>query len=177
MSRFGKDPKKRILKEELDMTNEFLDNLQKAMPKKCSAIYMYGNHEKRLEKYIESKAPELDGLLSLAEFLHLEKRGIDYRHYGKWLELDNVVYMHGEKLGVKSGYAAHRQMMRVGKTMAMGHTHRLALVHYTDWRGTYRAVEGGCLCQLDPDYVDGVADWQHGFVDWIDGVPTLHDFL
>jgi hypothetical protein len=28
--------------------------------------------------------------------------------------------------------------------------------------GSYAWVESGCLCELEPEYVNGVANWQHG---------------
>ena len=34
--------------------------------------------------------------------------------------------------------------------------HRLSMFIKTDARGTVGAYEGGCMCDLNPEYIDGV---------------------
>ena len=43
-----------------------------------------------------------------------------------------------------------------------GHTHRLGMHFKRNRGGNYVWVESGCLCNLDPEWIDGTADWQHG---------------
>ena len=43
----------------------------------------------------------------------------------------------------------------------IGHTHRLGIYYRTNAKGTHAAYENGCLCRLDPEYVQD-PDWQQG---------------
>ncbi len=53
-------------------------------------------------------------------------------------------------------------MDREGMSGQSGHTHRCSAYYVTKRGGSYTWSEAGCLCDLQPEYIDGVADWQHG---------------
>ena len=74
ISRFDKDAKRKIdLQDELDQTFLFLRDVREAAGKDCEIIYVEGNHEARMERYLNSTARELAMLrcLSLPELLEL----------------------------------------------------------------------------------------------------------
>lgn len=53
---------------------------------------------------------------------------------------------------------------RNGKTVITQNTHRLGSYIKTDARGTVGAYEGGCMCDLQPEYIEGVPNWTQGFL-------------
>jgi hypothetical protein len=50
-----------------------------------------------------------------------------------------------------------------GKDLVAGHTHRLGAFYRTDRNGVNVAIENGCLCALDMEYMKGFPNWQLGF--------------
>lgn len=126
-------------------------------------IYVMGNHEFRLERYISKNAPALDGLFS----------------YEKWLEDQNwevVPYLSTYKLGKlnithdtgTAGVNAHRDAAaaHMGSTI-VGHSHRLAYEVRGKVDGVpYLAAMFGWLG--DPTKITYLhnaraAHWVHGF--------------
>jgi hypothetical protein len=62
------------LKDEVDSVNAFLDLIDKRYPR-TKKTYIEGNHEWRLERYVQNRAPELFGLVDWKELFCLHKRG------------------------------------------------------------------------------------------------------
>lgn len=58
ISRFEKNPKESSLKDELDLTRQFLGWLRQSFPK-ARIIYKLGNHDEWFDRYLWRKAPEL----------------------------------------------------------------------------------------------------------------------
>ena len=76
LSKFDKDPaRKTCLQSDLDKTFNVLSKIRKALPK-TRIVMVEGNHDKRLKKYLYSKAEELSELNCL--------------QFEKLLGLDNV---------------------------------------------------------------------------------------
>ncbi len=165
VSRFDKDPKRRLtLQGEVDATQDTLAVIRKAVGAACKVYYVEGNHEYRLERYLWSKAPELGTLreLSVEALLGLSELGITYVSKGK-MEYHGFIVKHGHVIRKWAGYSAHAELEKNGKSGASGHTHRLAQIFRTDLTGVHTWIETGCLCDLEPEYMEGQqADWQHG---------------
>lgn len=62
------------LKDEVDSVNKFLDLIDKKYPR-VKKTFIEGNHEWRLERYIQNRAPELFGLMDWQELFRLRSRG------------------------------------------------------------------------------------------------------
>jgi len=173
ISSFLRDPKRRILLPEIDTTIKILKRIRKST--KGEIVFLGGNHCDRLQRFITKMAPELDGILSIPTLLKLKELDITYYDPGYRYEYRDIIVTHGDKVRCKSGYTAHAMMDSIGKSVIIGHTHRLGIVYKRQYQTTLFGVEGGCLCKIDNvDYIPGGRpDWCHGFVEVIDGIPYI----
>ena len=162
LSRFDKDPNRKMrLKEDLVEAIVVLQRLRKLCPE-TRIVMVESNHDKRLIKYLRTKAEELHnlGCLKIESLLHLKDLNIEYR---KDYIFRNVLFKHGDVIRKYSGYTARAELDKEGVSGMSGHTHRLAMHYETLRGGKYVWMESGCLC--DPkqaEYIDGTANWQNG---------------
>lgn len=162
LSRFDKDPSRILsLQKEFDLANSFIRKLKEICPY-TRIVYIEGNHERRFQKYLNNH-PEISSLRSLTvpTMLGLDTLGIDYvkeYHFG------DIVLTHGEVVRKYSGQSARAELERNDYSGISGHTHRLSLIHKTTPYRFLQWAEAGCLCNLNPDYIEGVPDWQNGFI-------------
>ena len=161
LSRFDKDPKRALtLQEDLDATYKFLKRVRKVSGKKARLIMLESNHDFRLQKYLSTKAPELSYLrsLQLSSLLRLKELKIESREE---VMIRGVLFKHGSVVRSKSGYTATSEMERTGCSGLAGHVHRCAQVYKRLQGGFYTWLECGCLCDINPEYVNH-PDWQQG---------------
>lgn len=170
VSKFDKDPKRiDTMQDELDVGYKVWKSIRKAVPK-AEILYLEGNHEYRLRKYLW-RHPELHSLdvLKLENVLRIKELKIDFYKNKDTLYLkNNLIATHGAnddgcKLSQHSGYSAKNTLERIGTNGISGHTHRLASHYKTTFDKQYEWHESGCLCDLDPEYMKK-PNWQHGFV-------------
>lgn len=162
LSRFDKDPDAFDLQHELEEARTFFRLLR--MVHQGVVRFLPGNHELRLEKYL-NRNPELHGLdvLALPSLLRLEEYDVDYFEHEIEIVPGKLVAKHGDVVRKYAGYSAKAELERDGYNVSTitGHTHRLAGV-YSTYRGLMVAgIENGCLCDLNPEYVRN-PNWQHG---------------
>lgn len=91
-------------------------------------VYIHGNHESRLPRYLETRA-ELKQHLELNKDLNLYYHGVtDIIDYRESIEFDGVIFTHalmnmaGQPLAGK--YAIHRASEISAKSVVFGHNHR-----------------------------------------------------
>lgn len=164
ISAYDKDPARLLLlQEEIDKTIELFGKIRHAVGEGCSIVYLEGNHEARLQKYL-ARHPEISQLncLKLEELLKLSDFDI-HLHPNLMAVIGDTIVTHGTIVRSKSGYTGHGQLEKWGMSGISGHTHRLSAVHRTTFGSDYVWLEQGCLCDLHPSYVDGTPDWQQGF--------------
>lgn len=151
---------------------------------KSKIVYMYGNHEDRLRKYLDERAGELQGLLqangqqmlSLRNILDLDNlhvTTVDYpQPYWLW---GRVEIEHGRTVRRGGGATAATVASQREHSVIYGHIHRQEVAHRSvdTPMGKREYVTGspGCLCRVDGT-VPGVdrPDWQQGV-----GVLSLVD--
>jgi len=170
ISRFDKDPLRRLhLDEEVVETEAYLESLRKAVPK-SKIIYMPGNHEERLQKYINVHAPELAWVkeLRLPSLLHLDRYGVEW-HDKRWYEYRGILFSHLDRANKYGGYTAKNLGADFGKPVVHGHSHKVGNVQI----GDTNFYDNGCLCNLDAEYVTGPSLWSQAFmvVDFIKDKP------
>jgi predicted phosphodiesterase len=175
ISKFSKDParmKGRQLQDEINSWKATQRKWIDAAPD-AKRHYITGNHEDRLEKYIWDH-PELHGLdaLLLHSLLGFDELGLDEVEdeivYG-----NKLVIKHGTVVRKHSAYTARGELegeMYAISTLT-GHTHRGGTHMATSRFGMVQAVEGFCLCDLNPPYIKGKPNWQQGIV-----LATVSDF-
>ena len=165
ISRFNKDPKRSLeLQDELDAAYGILKMFCRAAPNAKKTL-LKGNHEHRLQKYLWAKAPELAYLRSntVEEQLHLKELGIEYVESGKTMR-NRTIIKHGNVVRKFAGYTARGEFEACGISGVSGHSHRISNYYHTHEGGMFVWMECGCLCDLNPEYMEGkVANWQQGF--------------
>lgn len=134
-------------------------------------IFIEGNHENRLARYLEKK-PELHGApLDTVSSLKLDQRGWEFIPYGEHAYNSGVGFTHipfgrnGRAVGGK--YAIHRALDVCHNSVVFGHTHRFE--HVCNYRHgaehLQQALSVGCFFEEHPDYVHGApSDWWKGVV-------------
>lgn len=147
-------------------------------------VYMYGNHETRLAKYLDERAGELKGLTnstggqvvdldSILGLSNLDITSVEYEQpYWLW---DRVEIEHGRTVRAGGGSTAAQVAKSNEHSVIYGHIHRQEVAHRTVLtpQGKRELVVGspGCLCRID-GIVPGVnrPDWQQGV-----GILSLAD--
>lgn len=156
-------------------------------------LYMLGNHEARLAKYLDERVAELKGLthfdgrkaLSLNSLLGLDQMQIETVDYPMpyWL-WNKVEIEHGRVVRQGGGSTAAAIMKEREHSVIYGHIHRQEIAHRTidTPSGKRQLVAGspGCLCRTD-GVVPGAdrPDWQQGVgvLSLVDGMDEHLDLI
>lgn len=148
--------------KEIDNANSELDFLQKYIDR---IVYIEGNHESRIGRYIE-KNPELQGLLEIQKVLDLEKRGIDWVPINQLLKMGHCYFTHGMFTGK---YHASQHLATLGCNIVYGHKHQPQMCMTNMKMQKPIVAQGlGCLCDLNQPYLRGLPpNWlnQAGYID------------
>ena len=118
---------------EIQQVKAALWELRKAAPK-SRIVYIEGNHEDRLRRYLWENAPELFGLVSTKKLLDLDLMDIEFVPYGDDIQLG---VMHATHDLDKAGDNAHR-LARADYEgcAAIGHTHGMEFSVKSNIKGT-----------------------------------------
>jgi hypothetical protein len=158
---------KRDFDKEVELFIDTLDFLDHEFPN-AKKVYKPGNHEYRLPRYYQAKAPELKGLpmQSFDMVLGLEYRGIEFLDYHQIVMAGKLPIIHGHEIPAISRAVnpARGLFLRAKSWAACGHCH-------TTSEHTAKNIQGvllttwsfGCLCDLSPDYNPFGNDWNWGF--------------
>lgn len=162
VSRFDKSPDRiNSLQKELNKAKALFKELREILPE-AEIVFIKGNHEYRLERYL-MKHPELFSLeaLKLPNLLQLKDYNIKYcdKHY----KLGPLKITHGSVVRKFSCYTAKAELERNDCSGISSHTHRLGIYYSRTPSRSLAWAESGCLCDLDPEYVDS-PNWMNGFI-------------
>ncbi|MDA2921156.1 metallophosphoesterase, partial [Desulfobacterota bacterium AH_259_B03_O07] len=173
VSQFDRVPKfGKSLTQELKEGRKMLQRFRKILPK-AKIIYIEGNHDFRLRKYLIRNAPELYGLpgLSIPDLLGLKELNIIYKPVKEgankfsdnWIRLGDLYVGHWDKVNKHAGYTAKNLLDDKGVSLLQGHTHRhgVSARRYVDGKELI-GIENFCLCRLDPYYISK-PNWSQGF--------------
>ena len=165
ISSFDKDPKRQLkFQDELDSAYDFILSIREAAPK-AKVIYTEGNHEFRLTRFLIAH-PEVSSLraLHIRNLLHLDELGVRWVSARDKEYCNGVKITHGSRISKWSAYTAKQEYDAAGVSGCSGHSHRASLYRHRDETGDHIWMEGGCLCLLDPEYMNGVTNWQQSFI-------------
>lgn len=180
VSSHDKSPdRKAQLEWEVEQTNLALDDIDRAVGRSCKKIFIAGNHENRLERYIASKAPELFGLLKIPELFRLRARGYQYVPYKADTRIGKLYATHDT--GPAGRTAVFKNLDTYQHNIVTGHTHRIAYVVEGNAKGEAHvsASFGWLGDKAKTDYMHKVKanrDWALGFGHgWVreDGIVHL----
>lgn len=162
ISHWSKDPRRVLsFKDEVAAANHKLDELEARTPG-ARKIFVEGNHEDRLVRYLQDKAPELLGMVGIPEHLHLVSRGWEHVPYKQSIRVGKLHLTHD--VGTAGRYAVYKAMDTFQSNVATGHTHRLGY-----------AVEGDAT---GDSHVSHMLGWLGDVnqVDWMHRVKALREW-
>ena len=124
VSDHDRDPRRvQFVMEEADYTYKLLAKIRRLVPN-ADIMYYQGNHEYRLDRYINKRAPALTGITSWDRLLRLDELDIKWKPYKRSGKLGKIHVTHD--VG-NSGMNAHRDAGRAFMGSAViGHTHAMA---------------------------------------------------
>jgi UDP-2,3-diacylglucosamine pyrophosphatase LpxH len=156
------------LLDEIEWGNRKLDEIEKTFSG-IPLVFIEGNHEWRLERYIVNNAPALFGVTEIKRLLKM-----DQRPRWKWHSYGprQLVRIEGSDLFAKHDPGPGAVLMlpkQLGVSLVHGHTHRRTFAeHRTLDNRSNRVFSGGWLGDERNDlvfgYVKGHHLWNAGFV-------------
>lgn len=165
VSSHAKDPNRvNLLEWEVGAVNDFLDKLDSIGAKEY--IFVSGNHEDRLERYLMNKAPELFNIVRIDKLFNLEKRGWKYVPYKQDYKVGKIYVTHDTG---RAGATAHTDALNAYQdNVVIGHTHRLAYSVVGNARGVpHVGAMFGWLGDVEAvDYMHRISaarNWALGF--------------
>lgn len=183
ISEYEKDPTRiATMQKEVDTVTKMFDRHKKLMPK-AERWFITGTHERRLQRFLWTKASALSSLrcLTLDSLFGLSDRGIKLVDFEQGIIVNNTfLILHGDITSIHSGFTAKRLMEKHGGCGIAGHCHRAGSYYKRDRFGTWAWWEGGCLCSLNPDWISN-PNWTQGFSlvhfngnrFWVEQIPII----
>lgn len=165
ISRFNRDPRKRSLKDELDVQREGLDWLTKKFAK-AARWYKMGNHDIRWDTWVWQHAPEIADLehVQLQSVLGFAEQGY-VRIDDEPIMAGRLPILHGHELNGCSAAVnpARGAFNKTLHSVLIGHLHRTSSHGDTNmWHDERMAWSQGCLCDMNPEYAR-INKWNQGF--------------
>ena len=122
-------------------------------------VYMMGNHEDRLTRYLEND-PTFDGFVSIERDLCLTDLGFKVVPYRAWYEINDIWFTHiphNEVRPVTGKLHIHRASETTVNSIVYGHTHKLELLnrHVQGMEHLQQILNCGCFFEKHEPYVDG----------------------
>lgn len=134
-------------------------------------VLIEGNHEYRVQRYLEAK-PELDGIINITANIPPFVKYVPFWSEHQIYKVGHASFIHGINSGSRQCAAGLRDY---GTNVFMGHTHRreLLAMRYHGPDQTKIAESLPCLCEYGQPYLNGrPTAWQQGFAVfyfWPDG--------
>jgi predicted phosphodiesterase len=157
-----------VLQDEVYYVIERLKEIKRLFPN-AKKVYIEGNHEYRLARYINSKCPDLYGVVDTQSILELNLLGYQFVPYGpnqKYQVLDSKLIARHEPLA-GGKHVAQNTVEKAMHSVIFGHTHRIQEAQIVTIHGeNYRGISSGWLGDTTHSvmqYVKGHHQWAHGF--------------
>lgn len=153
--------------DEVDAVKKRLDELDKLFPK-AKKIYIEGNHEHRIERFLLNNAPALFGVTSTEHLLDINRRPnwkfVKYGPNQSYKILGSKLKARHEPLGSSAKATASKALT----SLVYGHIHRIEESHVVGLDGTnHVCFSVGWLGDKSADkifgYVKSHHQWQLGF--------------
>lgn len=157
-------PGEASFEQEVAEINGILDHLDSVGA--TNKIYIEGNHEFRLDRYLMERAPEMFYAIKWPQLLKLHERGWQWVPYRKSTKIGKLNLTHDTGT---AGINAHRTSAQAfGGSAVIGHTHRMSIEVKGRFDGTpYLAAMLGWLGDAEKaaSYMHEAkaSDWVHGF--------------
>jgi hypothetical protein len=166
VSSHNKDPSRgNDLQKEVDAVKARLDEIQKRVKPK-EKVFICGNHEERLERYLMSEAPALWNSVKIPNILGLKERGWRYIPYRDHVKIGKLHVTHD--IGQAGKYAHYQACDAYQGNVVINHTHRIGYGVTGSLGGSaHVGAMFGWLGDFNRiDYMHRAKarrDWAHGF--------------
>jgi predicted phosphodiesterase len=160
--------------QSLDMMLDPIKKFNKKSKKKAytpSLVYIKGNHENRLDRYLESD-PTFLGTVSLEKDLYLYHRGFEVIDYKEVYTLEGVSFTHipiaSNGKAISNPTVAQKALRLFSGSVVFGHTHTLdhAAEHRHGAPHLNQALCVGCFFEDTPTYAVGSkTDYWSGIIE------------
>lgn len=160
------------LEDELVWGKEFLESLSKRF-QGIEIIFVFGNHEDRLDRFIVDKCPKFWNFLKLEKFLELGKLKMKWHPYNSAIQIEksNMWVQHSPpSYGVSGTRTSLLKKLdtsfiwncthRMQHSCLTGHTGHVYHAYFNGWLGSTRATKEH---QRVFSYAKGHENWQHCF--------------
>jgi hypothetical protein len=165
VSSHSKDPSRASqLKDELKVVKKLRGDLDRLGAKR--KVFIEGNHEDRLRRYLEEKAPELFGMFDTDSLLGLSENGWEFTPYKSHAKVGKVFFTHDT--GNSGKYTTARALDAFQHSVVIGHHHSTQFAVEGDATGKYRVgAQFGWLGDVRKvDYMQRIKaqrNWTLGF--------------
>lgn len=165
VSSHSKDPARATqLKTERDAVRKLRGQLDRLGAKR--KIFIEGNHEDRLRRYLEEKAPELFDLFDTDSLFQLRENGWEFTPYKDHAKVGKLFLTHDT--GNSGKYTTARALDAFQHSVAIGHHHTIQVAVEGDATGKYRiGAQFGWLGDVKQvDYmhrIKAARNWSLGF--------------
>jgi len=153
----------RLIKDYENFDRDILQVHERITGKDTRRTFIYGNHEERVNWYIEQH-PELEEMIDIDRNLKLTERGYKIISYNGIYKIGKLSVIHGFYW---NKYHAAKTLEAFEGNVVYGHVHNpqmYAKVSPIDRKGYHTATSLGCLCNIKPDYKKNAPNfWQNGF--------------
>ena len=152
VSRFPKKKRKYDAQGEIAYTNKQLDKLEAICTEVGVKVYVtLGNHDVRMERYLDKEAPQAAHLFSIAEALHFDERGWEWCDYNESIRIGKINFTHD--FGKHGATSLTTGPATYGDNVIYGHTHKLGVFYGGTIAGdTHVCMNTGWLG--DVNYID-----------------------
>jgi len=172
LSRFPKSPQQAAaLHEEIESGRDVIWLIERRLAKVRNIVWLAGNHEQRVQKYLFKLAPELCVLpeLSVPAMLRMPKRW-QYVEPGGHVFDQGVLVMHGTRYAQNT---CGKYLDEYACNVVAGHSHRAnQMTRRLPSGQCITAIEAGCLCSFVQSYTQ-LNNWSHALVTIEGGRPEL----
>lgn len=165
VSSHSKDPaRKTMLEWEINEVKKKLGELDKFKVK--TKVYIEGNHEDRLLRYLRDVAPALHDVVSIPLLLKLKRRGWKHVAYKNDFSIGKITFTHD--VGSAGRYSVYKCLDTYQHSNVTGHTHRLAYIVEGNAKGEHKvSAQFGWLGDVNEiDYMHKASakkNWSLGF--------------
>lgn len=161
MSSHGGNPRPPTLDEDLGPGREVLQRIRDAN-QLARIVYLEGNHETRLQRWIANNAKNVNGSLAIPDLLGLKELDVEWVEYGQTHKEGKLHFVHGFWC---NDLHAKKHLMEYGSSVMYGHTHRPQFYTRGLVDGTVHGAFGmPCMCKLNAPYLNNKpSGWMQGF--------------
>jgi len=125
------------VKEELEICQDRMAEIEEVLPKGCTKIWNVGNHDARFDRALVTNAAEYEGVIS-----RLDDKFDRWDFTWSTMVNDTVMVKHRYHNGI---HATYNNTLKSGRSIVTGHLHRLAVTPWADYNGRRYGVDTGTL--------------------------------